>query len=156
MTNLFVCNKLFLSGCRTGQTAALGAVESFARVMVKEYGIPAVLGWARPVRDDQAAAAAGVIYRELSRGQSIPDAVKRARLVLKEKYQERSEGPLLRLFAAGRVLNALVTTGQKKRPKPRRLKHSFLKNSRVKIRVLSVEVRRLLKNIFLFPSPVWV
>ncbi|MCP4148582.1 MAG: CHAT domain-containing protein, partial [bacterium] len=126
---------LFLSGCRTGEAAGKGAVVSFARKMVEAFNIPAVLGWAREVGDQQASAASEIIYRELSRGQSILDAVKRARLELNERYPNHPypAWPLLRLFSDGSPLNALVQKGQKERSKPRSLKHTYLKNSRVKI-----------------------
>ncbi|MCP4155392.1 MAG: tetratricopeptide repeat protein [bacterium] len=126
---------LFLSGCRTGEAARDGAVVSFARMMAEEYDIPAVLGWAREVCDVQAAAAAEVIYRELSRGQSILDSVKRAQCELMERFPNHPSPawPLLRLYASDQQLNALVQKGQKQRLKPRSLKHTYLKNSRVKI-----------------------
>jgi tetratricopeptide (TPR) repeat protein len=67
----------------------------------------------------------------LSRGQNILDAVLKTRQDLFEQYPDWS---LLRLFSDGTALDvALVTHGQKKKPKPRLLQHTFLKNSDVKV-----------------------
>ena len=70
---------LFLSGCRTGETPGTGAAVSFARVLVEDHQVPAVLGWGRSVSDQQATIAEKMIYKELSRGKSILEAVQRAR-----------------------------------------------------------------------------
>jgi hypothetical protein len=128
---------LFLSGCRTGET--FNRIEdihlvSFARLMVERF-LPAVLGWGRSVSDQQASHAGKMIYHELSRGKAIVDAVKRARYELQKDFPGSSTPawPLMRLFSNGIPLNAIVKKGQKWQPKPRQLKHIYLKNSRIKI-----------------------
>ncbi|MCU0289501.1 MAG: CHAT domain-containing protein, partial [Acidobacteria bacterium] len=129
---------LFLSGCRTGETPSgapnTGAV-SFAHLLVKDYKVPAVLGWGRNVRDDQAIHAEKMLYHELSRGKSILDAVQRVRYELLETFQnvERNAWPLLRLFSSGIALNAIVKKGQRWQPKPRQMAHIYLKTSAVKV-----------------------
>jgi CHAT domain-containing protein len=77
---------LFLSGCRTGETPGTGAAVSFARVLVENYRVPAVLGWGRSVSDQQATIAEKMIYKELSRGKSILEAVQRARYELIKNF----------------------------------------------------------------------
>jgi hypothetical protein len=128
---------LFLSGCRTGET--FNRVEkvhlvSFARLMVERF-LPAVLGWGRSVSDLQAAHAGKMIYHELSRGQSIIDAVQRVRYELQKDFPGDSTPawPLLRLYSNGIPLDAIVEKGQKWQPKPRQLKHVYLGNSRIKV-----------------------
>jgi hypothetical protein len=76
-----------------------------------------------------------MIYHELSRGKAIVDAVKRARYELQKDFPGSSTPawPLMRLFSNGIPLNAIVKKGQKWQPKPRQLKHIYLKNSRIKI-----------------------
>jgi hypothetical protein len=128
---------LFLSGCRTGE--AFNRLEnihlvSFARLMVERF-LPSVVGWGRSVTDKQAAHAGKMLYHELSRGNSILDAVKRARYELQKDFPGTSTPawPLLRLFSNGIPLNAIVKKGQKWRPNPRQLKHVCLGNSQIKI-----------------------
>ena len=126
---------LFLSGCRTGETPQTGAAVSFARVLVENHQVPAVLGWGRSVSDQQATIAEKMIYKELSRGRSILEAIKRARDELVNNFPGISypAWPLLRLFSSGVPLSAIVTMGQKKRPQPRRMKHIYLKQSQVQV-----------------------
>ncbi|MCP5102188.1 MAG: tetratricopeptide repeat protein [bacterium] len=132
---------LFLSGCRTGETPetpeVLGseAAVSFSRELVEKYHVPAVLGWGRSVGDEQATHAEQMLYRELSRGKSVTEAVQRARLDLIGNFGDSPfpAWPLLRLFAGGESLDALVTAGQKVKPKPRRMTHVYLRESRVKV-----------------------
>ncbi|MCP4216291.1 MAG: tetratricopeptide repeat protein [bacterium] len=138
---------LFLSGCKTGQSgcktgqaglpgqSGQAVVVSFARMMVEHFPVPAVLGWGRSVQDDQASVAAEFIYRELCRGRSLPEAVQRARLELMDRFAGRPKQawPLLRLFCKSTPPAPLVAKGQKAKPKPRKLTHTYLKDSRVKI-----------------------
>ena len=119
---------LFLSGCRTGQTPDPKAAISFARHMVEKHHVPAVLGWGRPVSDQQATQAEKMIYHELSRGKSILEAVQRARYELAQKFAD-SPGhawPLLRLFAGGMSIGGMVKKGQPRRPQLRRMTHTYL------------------------------
>jgi tetratricopeptide (TPR) repeat protein len=126
---------LFLSGCRTGETPQTGAAVSFARELVEKYDIPAVLGWGRSVADKQATHAEKMIYKELSRGRSIHEAIQRARVELVNNFPGISypAWPLLRLFSSGLPLSAIVKKGQQIQLKPRRMKHTYLKQSQVKI-----------------------
>ncbi|MEO0804069.1 MAG: CHAT domain-containing protein, partial [Cyanobacteria bacterium J06642_2] len=64
----------FLSGCRTGQGDGAGTFPSMAEAMVRE-GVPAVLGWGRPIGDRVATDAAGNLYERLAEGDSIAAAV---------------------------------------------------------------------------------
>jgi tetratricopeptide (TPR) repeat protein len=125
---------LFISGCRTGE-APEGPEGSFARRLVGDFGVPTVLGWGRPVSDDQATEAETMIYRELSRGQSVIDAVQRARFHLTDRFPSAQypAWPLLRLFSNSMSLNAIVEKEQQWQPKVRRLRHVNLKNSRVMV-----------------------
>ncbi len=125
---------LFLSGCRTGEKADIAAA-SFARMLVENYHVPAVLGWGRSVSDEQATHAETMIYKELSRGKSILDAVHRARQELIKQFPSSPNPawPLLRLFGSGEELNALVTGKQRLLPEPRRMVHTYLKRSQVKV-----------------------
>jgi tetratricopeptide (TPR) repeat protein len=126
---------LFLSGCRTGEAPDKGAAVSFARMLVENHNLPAVLGWGRSVADQQATHAEKFLYHELSRGRTILDAVKRARYELIREYQSDSEPawPLLRLFSSGMPLNPLVQKGQRWQPKTPQMTHIYLKNSQVRV-----------------------
>ncbi len=126
---------LFLSGCRTGEVPETGAVASFAQMLVENHNVPAVLGWGRSTADEQATHAEAVFYKELSRGQSILDAVQRARYESAEKYESSPTPawPLLRLFSSGIPLNAVVTEEQKQKPRPRDIVHTSLKESQVQV-----------------------
>jgi len=120
---------VFLSGCRTGETP--GAAVSFARYLVAEHS-PTVVGWGLPVSDPGATIAATKLYRELSRGKSIVDAVFSARQVLyKNNFPDWS---LLRLFSDGTPLDIpLVEKGQKRKLKARDIQYAYLQNSQVKV-----------------------
>jgi hypothetical protein len=120
---------VFLSGCRTGQGA------SFARFLVENYKVPAVLGWGRSVKDSQANHAGQIIFYELSRGRSILQAVQRARYEMLRTFREVSQPawPLLRLYCDGTPLKAIVKKEQRAKPKPRLMTHVYLEYSRVKV-----------------------
>ncbi|NIM18544.1 MAG: tetratricopeptide repeat protein [Candidatus Aminicenantes bacterium] len=129
---------LFLSGCRTGEPAEEFASVSFARRLVEKYNVPAVLGWGRSVSDQQAAHAEKMIYRELSRGRTILEAVQRARHELIKEFPLTTDPawPLLRLFSSGMTLAAIVKApkkGRQPRLTPRQMVHTFLKDSQVQV-----------------------
>ncbi len=126
---------VFLSGCHTGETKEGDETVSYCRELVEEYRVPAVLGWGHEVSDWDASFAAELIYRELSRGMSVLDAVKRARYDMVHQHARGLMGDwlLLRLFGDMTPLSALVKEGQKRKPKHRDLTYTYLKNSRVKI-----------------------
>jgi len=126
---------LFLSGCHTAGGSDNGAAVSFAHMLMENPQVPAVLGWGRSVGDEQAIYAEEILYRQLSRGKSIIDAVQRARHELATKYESSSAPawPLLRLFSNGLPLYAMVTEGQPQKPQPRTMVHVFLEESRVQV-----------------------
>ncbi len=151
---------LFLSGCRTGETPdsdeSTDAV-SFAHLLVESYNVPAVLGWGRSVRDEQAIHAGKMLFHELSRGKTILEAVQRVRYELIKNFPstDKPAWPLLRLFSSGMPLNAIVEKEQKWKPKVRIMDHIYLKNSQVKVlaegfvgrrRQLQTSLRGLKKN----------
>ncbi|MCP4214670.1 MAG: tetratricopeptide repeat protein, partial [bacterium] len=115
-----------------GEAGQKGMV-SFARLMVENFSVPAVLGWGRSVSDTQASVAAEIIYRELSRGRSLVEAVQRARRELVNRFMTSPQPawPLLRLFCRTTASAPMVKKGQKAKPKPRSLTHRYLQNSRV-------------------------
>ncbi len=83
---------MFLSGCRTGQSAPTSLAASLV-----QQGAPAVLGWGRPVADQGAIAAAMLLYKSLAAGETIAES-----LVLTYQDLIREEVPdwcLLRLYA---------------------------------------------------------
>ena len=135
---------LFLSGCRTGETPGTEAAVSFARTIVEDYHVPAVIGWGRSVSDEQAIQAEKEIYHELSRGKTMLEAVQRARYELITSFPttKHPAWPLLRLLSSGQSLNAIVQKGQKKQLKSRRMKHIYLKNSRVQVLIEGFVGRR--------------
>lgn len=102
---------------------------------MENYHVPAVLGWGRPVSDQQATLAENMIYHELSRGKTLVEAIQRARYQLITRFSSTRNPawPLLRLFSSGESLAALVTKGQETPIKPRRMKHIYLKQSRVQV-----------------------
>jgi tetratricopeptide (TPR) repeat protein len=126
---------LFLSGCRTGETPEMAdrATASFARMLVEKYYVPIVLGWGRSVSDSEATFAEQVIYKMLSRGKSIFEAIQRARYDLMRTFTLtlNSAWPLLRLFICSEETGVIVKAGQKNKPKAKNIKHVFLRQSEV-------------------------
>ena len=97
---------IFLAGCRTGESRQNGSLPSFAEQLIKK-GIPAVLGWGRPVLDTTATESAATLYAHLSAGDSLAYA-------LNQTYQSllaRESIPdwhLLRLYVRGESWGSLV------------------------------------------------
>jgi hypothetical protein len=87
------------------------------------------------VDDRQAIHAGKMIFHQLSRGKAILDAVQRARYGLIKEFpdSDKPAWPLLRLYSGGIPLNEIVKEEQRKKPKPRRMKYIYLKNSKVKV-----------------------
>ncbi len=114
---------LFLSGN--------GATVSFARYMIEKFPVPVVLGWGRPVDDEQAIHAIKKFYQQLSKGETIFKAVQRVRHELIERFGmcSPSAWPLLRLYSSEPILPGQVTNGLSKQPKPGHKRHIFLKQS---------------------------
>lgn len=135
---------LFLSGSNTGKSPVNSACTgipgnaddgSFARLMSEPGRVPAVLGWGHLMIDAPAICAFKMLLRELTRGRSILDAVQRVRYELMKEFPGRGQGSwvFLRLYGDGATMNALVKSDQNWRPGPRRMKHTYLKNSRVRV-----------------------
>jgi len=114
---------LFLSGHSSGMKSNGGTAVSFARALVERYSLPAVLGWSHSVLRGQGRSASEAVYRQLSRGKSILEAVRRGRLQLITDFPSDSKPawPFLCLFSAGQALGAIVKEGRKKKDKPRKL-----------------------------------
>jgi tetratricopeptide (TPR) repeat protein len=106
---------IFLSGCRTGQAGNSGSVPSMAEELLKS-GAKAVLGWGQTVLDTVASAAAAALYRELSAGKQITEAVACTYQALIEN--KARDWHLLRLYAAGNLPGSLVTPLRKPGRKP--------------------------------------
>lgn len=135
---------LILSGCRTCEAPrspdTSGAAESttamsFARLLVENYNVPAVLGWGRSVVEEHANHATRILLRELSRGKSILDSIQRARYELLKSFPlgPNPAWPFLRLFSNGTPLDAIVKKDQRWQPKPQQLKHVYLRQSQVQV-----------------------
>ncbi len=120
---------LFISGCSTGKVDKVGGAESFAFQMV-EKGIPAVLGWGLPVSDLGATGMAGALYRHLSMGKGMCEAVSSSREQVRDAYYP---WPLLRFFSDGSPLEPLVTPGQSFKPPARQIIYKRLHDSEVKV-----------------------
>ena len=121
---------LFLSGCSTGKSDKVNPSESFAQSMV-EKGLPIVLGWGLPVSDIGATAFAAEVYRYLSMGKDIYEAIQRARQAVRDSYHP---WPLLRLFTDGSKPAPLIAAGQSLRSKTiRQTTHKHLSDSQVQV-----------------------
>ncbi|KAM3098692.1 CHAT domain-containing protein, partial [Phormidesmis sp. 146-12] len=95
---------VFLSGCRTGEAGGRGAAPSLAERLVN-LGVPAVLGWGRPVGDRVATVAATVLYEKLATGYTLVQALAFTyQAVARDQslsVRERHQWQLLRLYAQG-------------------------------------------------------
>jgi tetratricopeptide (TPR) repeat protein len=97
---------IFLSGCRTGEARKAGAIPSMAEQLLQQ-GARAVLGWGRPVLEQDATAAAAALYQSLASGYGLPQAVAKTYQALIKSRAE--DWHLLRLYIAGELPGALVT-----------------------------------------------
>ncbi|WP_373527464.1 CHAT domain-containing protein [Nostoc sp.] len=96
---------VFLSGCRTGQSADKGAVPSMAEALIAQ-GARAVLSWGRPVEDRTATAAAAHLYGKLAAGYQLAEAL--ASTYQQLFKQNVRDWHLLRLYVQGECPGALV------------------------------------------------
>jgi CHAT domain-containing protein len=137
---------IFLSGCRTGESAQDGTIPSFAEKLIRQ-GMPAVMGWGRPVANESATKATTFLYGKLATGEPVASA-------LGLTYQELSKGNvegwhLLRLYARGTAWGALVKPPRFYRA-PERVQSQFLDEDEKTIRVATPEEfvgrRRILQN----------
>ena len=102
---------VFFSGCKTGQAVDAGMLPSLCEAIVRA-GAPALLGWALPVGDAAATAAAAELYHHLAVGRRIDEAVARARGKLFKDGM--LDWHLLRLYADATDLSEMVTPLQTK------------------------------------------
>ena len=103
---------LFLSACETAKSDPV--LPSLARSLVLAGG-PAVLGWAAPVRDNEATLFAALLYERLTAGGDLAHALAYARLELSQHDQLAPNGSrdwhLARLFLNPTGGGALATAG---------------------------------------------
>ena len=120
---------LFISCCKTGQYAADLHQKCFGERMV-EMGIPFVLGWNLAVGDKGATTAAGYIYEELGKSQSIEKAVQ----IAKKKMETHLHiWPILRLYKDGTPFTPLIMPGQKPAShRARKNTYRYFENSNVR------------------------
>jgi len=101
---------LFLSGCRTGYSDG-DEILSMAEKLL-ENGAKTVLGWGQPVRDQEAADTAAILYEKLSQGFTLSESLAFAYQKLLEN--QARDWHCLRLYVRGSIPEALVRRGQKK------------------------------------------
>ena len=144
---------LFLSGCKTAQTSEK-ALPSLCEALVLA-GLPAVLGWAKPVYDEVAIFTAQKLYECLAEGVDLARAVALTRQALYSYEQKkRNDNPrytpqwhYLRFYSNNTPLTALVIKGRRR---PHRLTLPAFLDANNKIRVCPrgdfVGRRRLLQQ----------
>lgn len=111
---------LFLSGCKTAQ-APEETLSSLCEALVLA-GVPAVLGWAKPVYDSVASFTAQKLYEYLADGLELGRAVALTRQALyAEEMNTLQKNPiyqtqwhLLRFYSDNTPLKALVIKGRRK------------------------------------------
>ena len=97
---------IVLSGCRTAESGDLGSVASLAEELARTSA-PAVIGWGRPVIDDDATQATAELYRQLMRGRTPARALAAAyRRLLRN---DRPHWHCLRMFVQDGPARAPVT-----------------------------------------------
>ena len=101
---------LFLSGCRTGYSDGDEILSMAEKLLEKEA--KAVLGWGQPVRDNEAADTAAILYEKLSQGFTLSESLAFAYQKLLEN--QARDWHCLRLYVRGSIPEALVRRGQKK------------------------------------------
>ena len=114
---------LFLSGHPIGMKSHADKGLSFSHTMVERYSLPAVLSWSRAIDSEQGWRASETVYRQLSRGNTIMEAVRRGRLQLVTDFPPDSKPawPFLCLSSTGQALGAIVKEGRKKKRNQRKL-----------------------------------
>ena len=127
---------IFLSGCRTGQAGNQGSVSSFAEALVRQ-GMPAVLGWGRPIADTTATAAAACLYERLAAGDELVQAVALTHRFLLQDEPVR-DWHLLRLYVRGEAWGALVEPPGAYVPPPEPVQYQFL-DAEQQVRVATPE-----------------
>lgn len=114
---------MFLSGCRTGQASQEGTVPSLAETLV-DKGMPAVMGWGRPVLDTTATQAAAKLYESLAAGDPLAQALS---ITYRELIQNQVKGwHLLRLYVRGESWGPVVEPPGDYVPPPEQIREQFL------------------------------
>ncbi|QFS51286.1 CHAT domain-containing protein [Nostoc sphaeroides] len=135
---------IFLSGCRTGYSNK-NTVPTMAETLLKK-GATAVLSWGDKVRDSDAIKASETLYKSLTTGDTLAQAV--AQTYQKLIEIKARDWHLLRLYVAKKLPGALVTPGLKVVSRPS-VTPEFL-DSEGKVRVATRENfigrRRQLQN----------
>jgi CHAT domain-containing protein len=101
---------LFLSGCRTGYSDGDDILSMAEKLL--ENGAKTVLGWGQPVRDNEAADTAAILYEKLSQGFTLSESL--AFAYQKLLGNQARDWHCLRLYVRGSIPEALVSRGQKK------------------------------------------
>jgi len=130
---------IFLSGCRTAESAKQGAMLSLAQELIQS-GAKAVLGWGRPVWDTDASMAAAELYGALSCGHELSKALAMTYQRLIENNAK--DWHLLRLNIAGKMPGALVTplkTPKREKAKPPSFASTRFLDTQGKVKVVSRE-----------------
>jgi hypothetical protein len=126
---------IFLSGCRTGESGQAGSVPSFAETLVQR-GMPAVLGWGRPVLDITATLAGSFLYEQLAAGCQLVQALS---LTYQNLIKTEVKGwHLLRLYVRGEAWGAVVNPPGFYQPRNEPVQYQFLDHEQ-KIRVAPPE-----------------
>jgi tetratricopeptide (TPR) repeat protein len=114
---------IFLSGCRTGEAGQAVSVPSLAETLVQQ-GIPAVMGWGRPVLDTSATQAASWFYEHLASGEGLVQALG---LTYQRLLKQQVRGwHLLRLYVRGTEWGAIVDPPGDYIPPPEPVQSQFL------------------------------
>ncbi len=107
---------VFLSGCKSGQSAQEGGVASLSELLV-QAGAGAVLGWGQSVLDADATVAAETLYGQLAQGVSLVAAIAATYQAMRQK--ECRDWHLLRVFVRDHIPGALVLPKRRRQPQPR-------------------------------------
>ncbi|WP_307719612.1 CHAT domain-containing protein [Microcystis aeruginosa] len=126
---------LFLSGCRTGYSDG-DEILSMAEKLL-ENGAKAVLGWGQPVRDNEAADTAAILYEKLSQGFTLSESL--AFAYQKLLGNQARDWHCLRLYVRGSIPEALVRRGQKKPLPPVSVVDQFVDSETKYLRVATRE-----------------
>jgi tetratricopeptide (TPR) repeat protein len=121
---------VFLSGCETAHSN-----DSLCAALVKA-GIPAVLGWAKPIGDNTASETAKILYSLLAEGANLARSVAKTRLALIDYEQKKRDKSwhYLRFYSDDTPAIALVTaldTPDRKAITPPVIEDEFFKTERV-------------------------
>ncbi|MDB9509334.1 CHAT domain-containing protein [Microcystis aeruginosa CS-338/01] len=126
---------LFLSGCRTGYSDG-DEILSMAEKLL-ENGAKAVLGWGQPVRDNEAADTAAILYEKLSQGFTLSESL--AFAYQKLLGNQARDWHCLRLYVRESIPEALVRRGQKKPLPPVSVVDQFVDSETKYLRVATRE-----------------